>query len=65
MKNKYLYILSALFLGACAAPTSSLDLANQQIDKTGYLFYQNSDINLHISELKDKVGTSCGRICST
>ena len=45
MKNKYLYILSALFLGACAAPTSSLDLSSNKIDKTGYLFYQNSDIN--------------------
>ena len=55
MKNKYLYILSALFLGACAAPTSSLDLSGNQIDKTGYLFYQNSDINLHISELKNKL----------
>ena len=44
-----------LFLSACAAPTSSLDLANQQIDKTGYIFYQNSEINLHISELKDKL----------
>ena len=55
MKNKYLYILSALFLGACAAPTSSIELASNQIDKTGYLFYQNSDINLHISELKNKL----------
>ena len=55
MKNKHLYLLSALFLSACAAPTSSLDLANQQIDKTGYIFYQNSEINLHISELKDKL----------
>ena len=55
MKNKYLYILSTLFLGACAAPTSSLDLSGNQIDKTGYLFYQNSDINLHISELKHKL----------
>ena len=55
MKNRQLYILSALFLGACATPTSSLDLTNEQIDKTGYLFYQNNDINLHISELKDKL----------
>ena len=55
MKNRNLYILSALFLGACAAPTSSLDLSGNQIDKTGYLFYQNSDINLHISELKNKL----------
>ena len=55
MKNKHLYLLNALFLSACAAPTSSLDLANQQIDKTGYIFYQNSDINLHISELKDRL----------
>ena len=55
MKNKQLYILSALFLGACAAPTSSLDLSSEQIDKTGYLFYQNSSVNLHISELKDKL----------
>ena len=55
MKNKYLYILSALLLGACAAPTSSLDLSSNQIDKTGYLFYQNSDINLHITELKNKL----------
>ena len=54
MKNKQLYLLNALFLSACAAPTSSLDLANQQIDKTGYIFYQNSEINLHISELKDR-----------
>ena len=55
MKNKRLYLLNALFLSACAAPTSSLDLANQQIDKTGYIFYQNSEINLHISELKDRL----------
>jgi|TARA_A100001234_G_scaffold118812_1_gene104264 murein DD-endopeptidase MepM/ murein hydrolase activator NlpD len=55
MKNRNLYILSALFLGACAAPTSSIELASNQIDKTGYLFYQNSDINLHISELKNKL----------
>jgi len=55
MKNKYLYILSAFFLGACAAPTSSLDLSNNQINKAGYLFYQNGDINLHISELKHKL----------
>jgi len=55
MKIKYLYILSALFLGACAAPTSSLELTSNQVDKTGYLFYQNSDINLHISELKNKL----------
>jgi len=55
MKNKYSYILSALFLGACAAPTSNLDLSSNQIDKTGYLFYQNSEINLHISELKNKL----------
>ena len=55
MKNKRLYILNALFLSACAAPTSSLDLANQKIDKTGYIFYQNSEINLHISELKDRL----------
>ena len=55
MKNKHLCLLSALFLSACAAPTSSLDLANQQIDKTGYIFYQNSEINLHISELKDRL----------
>ena len=57
MKNKQLYILSALFLGACAGPTSSLDLdiSSETIDKTGYLFYQNKDINLHISELKDKL----------
>ena len=55
MKNKYLYILSTLFLGACAAPTASLDLTGNQIDKTGYLFYQNSYINLHISELKHKL----------
>jgi len=55
MKNKYSYILSALFLGACAAPTSSLELTSNQVDKTGYLFYQNSDINLHISELKNKL----------
>ena len=53
--NKQLYIFGVLFLGACAAPTSSLDLTNEQIDKTGYLFYQNNEINLHISELKDKL----------
>ena len=55
MKNKYLYILNALFLSACAAPSSSLDLSSDEVDKTGYLFYQNSDINLHISELKNKL----------
>ena len=55
MKNRNLYILSALFLGACAAPTSSVELSSNQIDKTGYLFYQNSDINLHITELKNKL----------
>ena len=55
MKNKYLYILSALFLGACAAPTSSLEISGDQVDKTGYLFYLDSDINLHISELKNKL----------
>tara|TARA_B100000073_G_scaffold274122_1_gene234035 strand:- start:471 stop:1196 length:726 start_codon:yes stop_codon:yes gene_type:complete len=53
--NKQPYIFSLLFLGACAAPTSSLDLTNEQIDKTGYLFYQSNEINLHISELKDKL----------
>lgn len=55
MKNKYLYILNVLFLGACAAPSSNLELLDSQADKTGYLFYKNSDINLHISELKDKL----------
>ena len=55
MKNKYLYILNALFLSACAAPSSSLELSSDEVDKTGYLFYQNSDINLHISELKNKL----------
>ena len=55
MKNKYLYILNAFFLGACAAPTSSLELSSNQVNKMGYLFYQNSDINLHISELKNKL----------
>ena len=51
MKNKQLYILSALFLGACAAPTSSLDLSSEQIDKTGYLFYQNSSVNRDIGDI--------------
>ncbi len=55
MKNKYLYILNVLFLGACAAPSSNLELLDSQADKTGYLFYINSDINLHMSELKDKL----------
>ena len=55
MKNKYLYILNALFLSACAAPSATLELSSDQVDKTGYLFYQNSEINLHISELKNKL----------
>jgi len=55
MKNKHLYILSAMFLGACATTTSSLGPSSEEIDKTGYLFYQSSDINLHISELKDRL----------
>ena len=52
MKNKHLYLLNALFLSACADPTSSLDPANQEIDKTGYIFYQNSDLFDPITKLK-------------
>ena len=55
MKNKYIYILNVLFLGACAAPTSSFEPSSKQVDKKGYLFYQNNDINLHISEIKNKL----------
>ena len=55
MKNKNLYIISVLFFGACAAPTSSLEISEDTLDKTGYLFYQNNDVNLHISEIKDKL----------
>ena len=55
MKNKDLYIFSVLFFGACAAPTSSLEISEDTFDKTGYLFYQNNDVNLHISEIKDKL----------
>ena len=55
MNNKNIYILCVLFLGACAAPTSSLEISEDAIDKSGFLFYHNDKVNLHISELKDKL----------
>ena len=56
MKNKNLYTtFCLLFLGACAAPTSSIEHSKGSIDKSGYLFYYNEEVNLHISELKDKL----------
>ena len=55
MKNKNLYILSILFFGACAAPKSNLEISEGSVDKTGYLFYQNNSVNLHISEIKNKL----------
>ena len=56
MKNKSIYTaLCLLFLAACAAPTSSIELSKDSLDKSGYLFYYNEDINLHISDLNDKL----------
>jgi murein DD-endopeptidase MepM/ murein hydrolase activator NlpD len=56
MKNKNIFTtLCLFFLGACAAPTSSIELSKESIDKNGYLFYYDKDINLHISELTNKL----------
>ena len=55
MKIKHLYIASIVFLGACAAPTSSYDLLNEKKDKDGYIFYQNEQTYLHVDDLKDKL----------
>ena len=55
MNNKNINILCVLFLSACAAPTSSLEISEDAIDKSGFLFYHNDEVNLHISELKDKL----------
>jgi len=52
MKIKYLYIISIIFLGACAAPSSSNDILNE---KNRYLFYFNEEIYLHEEELKSKL----------
>ena len=52
MKIKYLYIISIIFLVACAAPTSSSDILNE---KNRYLFYFNEEIYLHEEELKSKL----------
>lgn len=55
MKNKIIFIMTALFLSSCASPTASLTQNNLPIDKTGYLFYQNKDLFLHASELNVKL----------
>lgn len=52
MKIKYLYIISIIFLGACAVPSSSNDILNE---KNRYLFYFNEEIYLHEEELKSKL----------
>ena len=54
MRIEYLYIISIVFLGACAAPTSNNDLLNEK-NKNGYLFYFNEEIYLHEKELKSKL----------
>jgi len=51
MKNKKILAITALFLSACVTPTASLATNSLEVDKTGYLFYQNEDHFLRIDEL--------------
>ena len=55
MKNKKILIIIALFLSACATPTTSLTFDESSIDKTGYLFYQGEEKFLRINELNVKL----------
>jgi len=55
MKNKKILIIIALFLSACATPTTSLTFDDSSIDKTGYLFYQGEEKFLRINELNVKL----------
>jgi len=54
MKINY-YIALTLFLGACTAPTTSINLETTRPSTGGFLFYVDGDINLHSSELLQKI----------
>ena len=55
MKNKKILAIITLFLSACATPTASLATNSLEVDKTGYLFYQNEDHFLRADELSIKL----------
>ena len=50
MKINY-YIGITLLLGACAAPTTSIDIESTMSLKENFLFYIDQDTNLHESDL--------------
>ncbi|MEC7918700.1 MAG: M23 family metallopeptidase [Candidatus Neomarinimicrobiota bacterium] len=54
MKINY-YIALTLFLGACTAPTTSINLETTTPSTDGFLFYVDDNINLHSSELLQKI----------
>ena len=49
------YIALTLFLGACTAPTTSINLETTTPSTEGFLFYVDENINLHSSELLQKI----------
>ena len=54
MKINY-YIALTLFLGACTAPTTSINIETNRPSTEGFLFYVDENINLHSSELLQKI----------
>ena len=54
MKINY-YIALTLFLGACTAPTTSINIETTRPSTEGFLFYVDENINLHSSELLQKI----------
>ena len=54
MKINY-YIALTLFLGACTAPTTSINIETNTPSTGGFLFYIDENINLHSSELLQKI----------
>ena len=54
MNIKY-YLSLTLLLGACAAPTTSIQLETELPSKENFLFYIDENINLHSSELLNTI----------
>jgi hypothetical protein len=55
MKISYYAVVLTLFLGACVAPTTSIDLVAETPSRENFLFYIDKNTNLHSSELLQKI----------
>ena len=54
MKISYYAVVLTLFLGACVAPTTTIDLVAEAPSRENFLFYIDKNTNLHSSELLQK-----------